>query len=184
LRAHRALTQGIAAERALAEHIRDKILPKVDAHDKRVLKARRKEYERVAALQAAEERPSRTRRQTKVVNYRDLDEGVDYDSDEPRRGSRRAAAPVEPARPVIPGERRSARQRGRPVYDEDDYEDGPGSGAPASPAGNGNGNGNREAGPGGDEEGGSGSGSGSEWEDGAANGHNGSAVEPIEVDSD
>lgn len=75
-RAHRTLVQGIENERALAEHIRDKILPKIEAHEKRIAKAKRKEYERIANLNAAELRSTRTRRATKVINYRDLDEGV------------------------------------------------------------------------------------------------------------
>jgi hypothetical protein len=74
-KAHRALVQGIEHERELAEKIQNTVLPKVENHDKRVLKARRKEYERLANMSAAELRTTRTRRQTKVVNYRDLDEG-------------------------------------------------------------------------------------------------------------
>jgi len=147
-RAHRALVAGIEAERHLAEVIRDKLLPNLEAHEKRVQKARRKEFERIANMQAAELRTTRTRRVTKVVNYRDLDEGPVstvlqccsnaqdiYSDDEPRRGSRRSARePAAPSRPVIPGERRSARQRGR-AADEESGDEATGSGAGPSAVG-------------------------------------------------
>lgn len=76
--AHRKVCQAIEAERDLAKHIEEKILPKIDAHEKRVQRARRKEYERMVSLQAAELRSTRTRRQTRV-NYRDLENGVSFE---------------------------------------------------------------------------------------------------------
>jgi hypothetical protein len=61
----------------------------------------------------------------------------DIDVDEPRRGARRGRAEPpapEPLRPVIPGERRSARQRGHAAEDGSNASEGASASVSAAPS--------------------------------------------------
>lgn len=168
---YKKLVNGIDAEARLSSVLAVQVLPAAEKDEARVQRAHKKAAEQRWALAMASERPSRTRRSTKKIDYTyDGFEGVstrvhgqrnerisrggltgffqdegDEDDDTPRRGGRRrgdaGAVGYDPnkGRPVIPGERRSARVRGGPV-DGDDYADGEaGGGNLSSPGASGGG---------------------------------------------
>ncbi|RSH88528.1 uncharacterized protein EHS24_001073 [Apiotrichum porosum] len=145
---YKKLVNGIDAEARLSSVLAVQVLPAAEKDEARVQRAHKKAAEQRWALAMASERPSRTRRSTKKIDYTydgfEGDEG-DEDDDTPRRGGRRrgdaGAVGYDPnkGRPVIPGERRSARVRGGPV-DGDDYADGEaGGGNLSSPGASGGG---------------------------------------------
>lgn len=143
LRDHNKLVKGIQDEAKLAEKLAE-LAPNVEKEEARVQRARKKiqqELQNRALFEMRSmDRPTRSRRTTQKVDYTydgwDSDEDVSAGAlsiqpadcqDEPRRGGRRGrgAAEYEPEsrRPVIPGERRSARVSARQAMEEEEYEE-------------------------------------------------------------
>ncbi|WOO76837.1 uncharacterized protein LOC62_01G000452 [Vanrija pseudolonga] len=155
LLAYRRQVKGVEDEAKLATWLAEDLIPRAEKEELRVQRARTRIVSTLRAMQQAELRSTRTRRSTKKVDYTydSVDVGLrlsfdlltgQEDDEPPRRGGRRGAAEAsfggyEPskARPVIPGERRSARVSRRAEIEEDEYDDagegGEGSGSVSAP---------------------------------------------------
>ncbi|KAL1413154.1 hypothetical protein Q8F55_000903 [Vanrija albida] len=141
LLAFRRQVKGVEDEAKLAKWLAEDLVPRAEKEEQRVQRARSRIVSTLRAMQQAELRSTRTRRSTKKVDY--TYDSVDEEDEAPRRGGRRGAGEAsfggyEPskARPVIPGERRSARVSRRAEADEDEYDDtgeGEGSGSVSAP---------------------------------------------------
>lgn len=141
LLAYRRQVKGVEDEAKLAQWLAEDLVPRAEKEEQRVQRARSRIVSTLRAMQQAELRSTRTRRSTKKVDYTydSVDVGLrvvfrlltgQEDDEPPKRGGRRGAAEAsfggyEPgrARPVIPGERRSARVSRRAEMEEDEYED-------------------------------------------------------------
>lgn len=68
-REHLKVKKGIEDERKLAVELAEVVLPRVEKDEARVQRARKKAFEVRRAQEMMSERPSRTRRTTKKVDY-------------------------------------------------------------------------------------------------------------------
>ncbi|WVW84883.1 hypothetical protein I302_106918 [Kwoniella bestiolae CBS 10118] len=109
------LAQARKNEGDLAERLKDRI-ESAEKEEARIQRARRRIAQALEMQQQAEMRSTRTRRQSKKVDYV-YDDHSDFDSDSGPSRKRRHISPEFQGldgrdRPIIPGERRSARQMG------------------------------------------------------------------------
>ncbi|KAK6907994.1 hypothetical protein I203_101995 [Kwoniella mangroviensis CBS 8507] len=107
------LAQAKKNEGDLAERLKERI-ESVEKEESRIQRARRKIAQALEMQQQAEMRSTRTRRQSKKVDYV-YDDHSDFDSDSGPSRKRRHISPEfqgldDKGRPIIPGERRLARQ--------------------------------------------------------------------------
>ncbi|ORY25948.1 hypothetical protein BCR39DRAFT_498733 [Naematelia encephala] len=110
----------IKSEKELGEKL-EELIPAVEKEEARVLRQKRKSAERARFAQTVEERSTRTRRPTKQVDYTydDGDDFVSIFSFQTRTGET-SYEEQQSRRPVIPGERQSARVRGLDTVDHSD----------------------------------------------------------------
>ncbi|KAL7423050.1 hypothetical protein Q5752_002349 [Cryptotrichosporon argae] len=110
--ARRKVVKGIEEEAALAKRVEEEVMGRAEKEEQRVARQRKRVEDANRLLLSAEVRSTRTRRSTRKVDY--TYDGFDDEDEQPRRGGRGDASHDDvPGRPVLPGERRSARVSGR-----------------------------------------------------------------------